>query len=93
MGNEKKKSVLGVLFLVLRNFGFVAGHVELRRPFATDDRQSLFRRRLVAPVVQPAVLILGFDVEDVFHVQLERFAATGADHSRPFVYFKSTTSC
>ena len=86
------KFLLCVLFLVFGDFSLVAGHVELRWAFASDDRQTLFRRRLVSPFVQSPVLIFGLDVEDVLHVELERLSAARTDDTGSFVDFETASS-
>ena len=88
-----KKYSLGVFLLVLRDLRFVGRHVELRLSFTTDDGEALLGRRLVASPVQPSVLILGFDVEDVLQIQLERRVLPGADHPGTLVHLEATSTC
>ena len=61
-------------------------------PLAPDNGQPLFRCGLVLSSL-PAVLVLCLDVEDVLHVQLEGFFATGPNNARPLVNLKPTASC
>jgi hypothetical protein len=81
-------NLLRVLLLVLRYLGLVAGHVELGGPLPPDDRQPLFRRGLEPPLVDPAVLVLGFHVQYVLHVQLKEVSTSSPNHAGSLVHFK-----
>ena len=46
---------------------------------------------LIGPAVL-AVLVLGLDVEDVLHVELEGLVASGPDHPGPLVHLEPAAS-
>lgn len=85
--------LLGVLPLVFRDFGFVRLHVKLRSPFAADDGQTFLGSGLETAFVHSAVLVFGFHVQNVLHVQLERVGTSGPNHARPLVHFEPTAGC
>ena len=81
-----------VFLLALRYLRLVGRHVELRRPLPAHDAQPLLRRGLEL-ATHAAVLVLGLDVQNVLHVELEGLGAAGADDARALVNFETASGC
>ncbi len=84
--------LLGIFPLIFRYFCFIRLHIKLRSSFTTDDGQSLFGCRLISSIVDAAILVLGFNVQNVFHIQLKRIRTPGAHHAWAFVDFEPSAS-
>lgn len=84
---------LGIFFGAFSDDGLVRRHVELRRPFSSENRQPLLGRRLEEPIVDLAVLVLRLDVQDVLLVEHERLVTAGRDFAGPPVDFEPAFGC